>query len=88
MTRIDSPDAGALAADARPVPSPTRAESDSRALASDLSSRLAEAVARVTESLTRGARLCGHTLPDGFALERANNIVAGLIDLFDPDLGQ
>lgn len=83
--RIDSPDAGALAADVRPVPSPTRAESDSRAPASDLSSRLEEAVERVEQMLTHGAKLRGHALPDGYAIERARNVVAGLIDLFDPE---
>lgn len=46
---------------------------------------LANAVDRVEDCLTRGALAYGHRLPDGFALERARNIVTALLDLLLPE---
>jgi hypothetical protein len=75
----------AVAGARSPTPLDTTGSSGSPAAVGTLSDRLTEAVERVAESLTRGAAQFGHVLPAGFALERARNIVAGLIDLFDPE---
>jgi len=82
----DFPDTTADAG-AGPSPAPPVVTA-SPAVVSDLSSRLAVAVDRVCTALEYGAELRGHTLPDGFAIERARNIVSGLIDLFDPEAFQ
>lgn len=45
--------------------------------------RLQRAIDNIIEMLEHGARIRGHALPPGFALERARNIAGSLVPLFE-----